>query len=111
MARTGAVFAQAPLPRLTELRLATLGDRIEAGLVACHGDLVAELESLVAEHPLHERFAGLLMRALAQSGRTGDALAVYARLRDAPTRPPTSPRCTSRSCRATRHVRCGSRPR
>jgi predicted ATPase/DNA-binding SARP family transcriptional activator len=78
-----AVFAQAPLARLAELRLAALGDRIEADLVAHQSDLVAELESLVAEHPLHERFAGLLMRALVQAGRTGDALAVYARLRDA----------------------------
>jgi predicted ATPase len=79
----GAAFAQAPLARLTELRLAALGDRIEADLVAHQSDLVAELESLVAEHPMHERFAALLMRALAQSGRTGDALAVYARTRDA----------------------------
>jgi predicted ATPase len=78
-----AAFTQAPLARLQELRLAALGDRIEADLVRHHGDLVAELESLVAEHPLHERFAALLMRALAQSGRTGDALAVFARLREA----------------------------
>ncbi len=78
-----AAFAQAPLARLAELRLVALGDRIEADLVAHQSDLVAELESLVAEHPLHERFAGLLMRALARSGRTGAALAVYARLRAA----------------------------
>ncbi len=78
-----AAFAQAPLARLQELRLAALGDRIEADLARHQDDLVAELESLVAEYPLHERFAGLLMRALSQAGRSSDALAVYARVRDA----------------------------
>jgi predicted ATPase/DNA-binding SARP family transcriptional activator len=77
-----APFAQAPIARLTELRLAATGDRIEAELTHS-ADLVPELESLVAEHPLHERFAGLLMRALARAGRTGDALAVYARIKTA----------------------------
>ncbi|TDV44877.1 putative ATPase [Actinophytocola oryzae] len=76
-----AAFAQAPVARLTELRLAATGDRIEAEL-AGSADLVPELESLVAEHPLRERFAGLLMRALAGAGRTADALAVYARLKE-----------------------------
>jgi predicted ATPase/DNA-binding SARP family transcriptional activator len=76
-----AAFAQAPVARLTELRLAALGDRIEADLLTGGADLVPELESLVAEHPLRERFAGLLMRALARTGRTGDALAVFARVK------------------------------
>jgi predicted ATPase/DNA-binding SARP family transcriptional activator len=77
-----AAFAQAPVARLSELRLAALGDRIEADLATGGADLVPELESLVAEHPLRERFAGLLMRALAAAGRTADALAVFARVRD-----------------------------
>jgi predicted ATPase/DNA-binding SARP family transcriptional activator/tetratricopeptide (TPR) repeat protein len=77
-----AAFAQAPIARLTELRLAAIGDRIEAELDTSD-DLVPELESLVAEHPLRERFAGLLMRALARAGRTADALAVYARIKTA----------------------------
>jgi len=75
-----AAFAQASIARLTELRLAAIGDRVEAELQS-DTDLVAELESLVAEHPLRERFAGLLMRALCRAGRTADALAVYARTR------------------------------
>ena len=78
----GAAFAQAPVARLTELRLAALGDRIEADLATGATNLVPELESLVAEHPLRERFACLLMRALAGAGRTADALAVFARVRD-----------------------------
>ena len=77
-----AAFAQAPVARLTELRLAATGDRIEAELTQ-RADLVPELESLVAEHPLHERFAGLLMRALARDGRTAEALAVFTRIRTA----------------------------
>ncbi|MGB3443646.1 MAG: BTAD domain-containing putative transcriptional regulator, partial [Actinophytocola sp.] len=79
---TTAAFAQAPVVRLTELRLAALGDRIEADLATRGADLVPELESLVAEHPLRERFAGLLMRSLARAGRTADALAVFARVKD-----------------------------
>jgi predicted ATPase/DNA-binding SARP family transcriptional activator len=74
-----AAFAQAPIARLTELRLAAVGDRVEADLDAGAADLVPELESLLAEHPMRERFAGLLMRALCLAGRTADALAVYAR--------------------------------
>ncbi|HEX6361198.1 BTAD domain-containing putative transcriptional regulator [Actinophytocola sp.] len=75
-------FAQAPIARLNELRLAATGDRIEAELEHSSG-LVPELEALVAEYPLHERFAGLLMKALARTGRVADALAVYARTKTA----------------------------
>ena len=51
-------FAQAAIARLEELRLAALEKRIEAELaLGRHADLVAELEALVAEHPLRERAA------------------------------------------------------
>src|SRR5918998_2469068 len=42
-----------------------------------HGQIVAELERLAAEHPLRERLRELLMLALYRSGRQADALALY----------------------------------
>ncbi|MFE6611311.1 BTAD domain-containing putative transcriptional regulator [Amycolatopsis sp. NPDC057786] len=53
-----------------------LDEEISAG-----EDTVAELTALVAEHPLREPFAGLLMRALHQQGRQADALNVYRQAR------------------------------
>jgi DNA-binding SARP family transcriptional activator len=71
-------FAQPAIARLEELRLTALEKRIEADLaLARHGDLVAELEGLVAEHPLRERLCGQLMLALYRCGRQADALAAY----------------------------------
>jgi predicted ATPase/DNA-binding SARP family transcriptional activator len=75
-------FAQAQVARLEELRLSAQEDRIDAELaLGRHGHLVAELEGLVAEHPLRERLRGQLMLALYRSGRQADALAVYQRAR------------------------------
>jgi predicted ATPase/DNA-binding SARP family transcriptional activator len=61
-----------------ELRLSALEDRIDALLaLGRHGELVAELEALVAEEPLRERLRHQLMLALYRSGRQADALAAY----------------------------------
>jgi predicted ATPase/DNA-binding SARP family transcriptional activator len=71
-------FAQAEAARLEELRLAAIEKRVEADLaLGRHADLVAELESLVAEHPLRESFRRQLMLALYRSGRQAEALAAY----------------------------------
>jgi YVTN family beta-propeller protein len=71
-------FAQSEIGRLEELRLAVTEDRIDADLArGRNGDLVPELESLVAEHPLRERTRAQLMLALYRSGRQADALAAY----------------------------------
>ena len=71
-------FAQAEIARLDEERLASLEDRIEADLaLGRHGQLVAELERLVREHPVRERLRGQLMLALYRAGRQADALECY----------------------------------
>ena len=52
-----------------ELRLVALEERIEADIELGHAaDVVAELESLVGEHPLRERLWYLLMSALQARG-------------------------------------------
>jgi DNA-binding SARP family transcriptional activator/ABC-type transport system substrate-binding protein/streptogramin lyase len=64
--------------RLEELRLVATEERIEAGLaLGEHRRLGAELESLMAKHPLRERFRAQLMLALYRSGRQAEALRVY----------------------------------
>ncbi|MCA1670733.1 MAG: tetratricopeptide repeat protein, partial [Actinobacteria bacterium] len=75
-------WAQPEITRLEELRLAATEERIELQMAAGrHADLVGELEALVAQHPLRERFHGQLMLALYRSGRQAEALAAYQRAR------------------------------
>jgi DNA-binding SARP family transcriptional activator len=73
-------FAQLAVPRLDELRLAAIEERIEADL-ACgrHSEVVGELEELVVAEPLRERLRGQLMLALYRCGRQAEALEVYQR--------------------------------
>ena len=71
-------FAQTEIPRLEELRVATLEDRLDADLATGrHAGLVGELEALVARHPLRERLRRQLMLALYRAGRQAEALAAY----------------------------------
>jgi len=71
-------FAQAAIARLQEARLAALEDRIEADLaLGADGELIGEIESLIAANPLQERLRGQLMLALYRTDRQADALAVY----------------------------------
>jgi DNA-binding SARP family transcriptional activator len=77
-------FAQPAIRRLEELRLGALEKRIDADLaLGRHSDLVAELEELVAQHPLREHLRAQLMLALYRCGRQADALAAYQRTRHA----------------------------
>jgi tetratricopeptide (TPR) repeat protein len=71
-------FAQAEIARLEGMRLACLEERIEADLAAGrHAELVAELQSVVKEHPLRERLQEHLLLALYRAGRQAEALAAY----------------------------------
>ena len=64
--------------RLEEARLAVTEERVGCDLaLGRHGEVAAELAGLVAEFPLRERLAALLMTALYRCGRRGEALAVY----------------------------------
>ena len=85
--------ADAVRARLHDVHLQARADRIDADLTAraaggprgevgLDGDpglagLVAELEQLVAEHPLREDLASLRMRAFVAVGRPAEALAAY----------------------------------
>ena len=67
---------------LEEARLAALEDRVDAQLrLGRHREMADELADLTAAHPLRERLAGQQMVALHRSGRSGDALAAYRRVR------------------------------
>ena len=71
-------FAQGPIARITELRLAALEGRIDADLT--HGSppgLIAEIDELVRQNPLREHLRALQLRALYRAGRQTDALAAY----------------------------------
>jgi DNA-binding SARP family transcriptional activator len=71
-------FAQDEIARLDELRLECLEERLDADLHrGRHAEVARELERLVAEHPLRERFRGQLMLSLYRCGRQADALAAY----------------------------------
>lgn len=86
----GTAFAELPdderarigRERLEELRLQALEGKITARVaLGLESSVVAELEEMVATHPLRERFAELLMTALYRLGRQADALSVYQRTR------------------------------
>lgn len=69
--------------RLEELRLVALEDRAVVGLaLGHHATVAAEMEALIAAHPLRERMWALHALALTRSGRQADALEVLRRVRE-----------------------------
>jgi DNA-binding SARP family transcriptional activator len=69
--------------RLEELRLATQERLAEAELaLGRHAEVAAELERLVAGHPLRESLRALQMLAFYRSGRQAEALEVFRRARN-----------------------------
>ena len=75
-------FADAQRARLNELRIAAIEERlaidIESGALPA---AIAELRTLLREHPLRERLSELLMLALYRAGRQAEALAAFADIR------------------------------
>jgi DNA-binding SARP family transcriptional activator/predicted negative regulator of RcsB-dependent stress response len=64
--------------RLEERRLTALEERINADLALGRaGDLIPEIVSLAADHPVRESFRGQLMIALHRAGRRSEALDAY----------------------------------
>jgi DNA-binding SARP family transcriptional activator len=75
-------FAAAAAAHLDEIRLVAVEDRVEAELaLGRHRDVAAELQALVASHPLRERPRRQLMLALYRQGRHAEALAAFQELR------------------------------
>ncbi|MFD9944897.1 BTAD domain-containing putative transcriptional regulator [Nonomuraea sp. NPDC059023] len=85
----GHAFADVPSQRVRQaatgieaMRLTALADRIDLDLALGEGgDLVPELNRIVDDHPLDERFARHLMLALSKADRRLDALAAFRTLR------------------------------
>lgn len=76
-------WAIAEVERLDELRAAAIEARAEAMLATGRAELaIAEMSSHAVRHPLREKPRSILMRALAQEGRTTEALRAYQDLRD-----------------------------
>lgn len=66
-----------------EAWMSALTHRIDLDLLlGGHAELVGELRRLLAEDPLNEAFCARLMVALHRSGRSGDALVFYRRIRE-----------------------------
>jgi predicted ATPase len=76
-------FPRGEALRLQELWLAAREDHAALLLgLGRLGEAPAVLEAIVAQEPWRERAVALLVSALAQAGRTGDALAAYTGYRD-----------------------------
>ncbi|OIJ64444.1 BTAD domain-containing putative transcriptional regulator [Streptomyces mangrovisoli] len=79
----GAAF-DAAAARLDGLRVTALEELYDAEIGLGHGEsVVAELTDLVAAHPVRERLAGALIRALVAAGRDSEALVAFQRIRQA----------------------------
>ena len=87
---TGTAFAgvrpgiqlETEVRRLEESRLCALDQRIEADLrLGRHRELLAELTVLAGRYRTHENLHAQFMIALYRSGRRGEAMDVYRRLR------------------------------
>ena len=70
------------VPRLTEERLLAVEQVFDGELrLGRHREMIAEARRAVADHPEHEGLSALLVEALYRSGRRGEALTEYRRIR------------------------------
>ncbi|MFI1865265.1 AfsR/SARP family transcriptional regulator [Streptomyces jumonjinensis] len=75
-------FARPAAGRLEEDRLTALEDRLALRAeLGEHGEIIGELDELVAAHPLRERLRAVQLRVLYRAGRQTDALTGYEDLR------------------------------
>ncbi|MGI5156900.1 BTAD domain-containing putative transcriptional regulator [Microbispora sp. CA-102843] len=78
-----AAVAPAAATRLAHASVEAVADLAVAELsLGRAGEAAARLTALLAEHPVDERAAALLMDALAAQGRQAEALALYERVRE-----------------------------
>ncbi|MCX5211025.1 NB-ARC domain-containing protein [Kitasatospora sp. NBC_00240] len=71
-------YADAQRLRLAERHVTAWEERCASALdIGLHSEIVSELSSLAAEHPLRERIRELLMLALYRCGRQAESLGVY----------------------------------
>jgi predicted ATPase/DNA-binding SARP family transcriptional activator len=71
-------FAQREIARFDDLHIAAVEQLVEAKLaLGRHVEVVAQLETLIAEHPYREGLRAQLMLALYRSGRQAEALQAY----------------------------------
>jgi DNA-binding SARP family transcriptional activator len=76
-------FAQPAIGRLEELRLAAIEQRFDADLeLGRETEVIGELDGLIWDHPLRERFRAQMMLALYRTGRQAEALEHYRRARE-----------------------------
>ncbi|MFB9929458.1 BTAD domain-containing putative transcriptional regulator [Amycolatopsis halotolerans] len=79
-----AAVSVAAATRLAQVSVEAVADLADAELSLGRVEAAAaRLSRLLAEHPVHERAAALLMDALAAQGRQADALARYEQIREA----------------------------
>jgi DNA-binding SARP family transcriptional activator len=78
----GSGWADVEATRLETLRLQALQQRVDACLaLGRHGEVIPELQRLVRDHRLDERFWAQLMLAYYRAGRQADALRAYQQVR------------------------------
>ncbi|MFF6888119.1 BTAD domain-containing putative transcriptional regulator [Streptomyces sp. NPDC012421] len=78
----GGPLLSAEAARLSELRMASLEQRLRADLhLGRHHELLGELRAATTEHPLREELHAHLMVALYRSGRQAEALQAFSGLR------------------------------